>query len=197
MRRPLPLLICFLIPLLIFCGGLGFATWVGFRAYPKLVEVIGAGEVPNGFSVVLPQPMPYTLWATVKHSENEERVEERSEEIIRGLLAGGRLYVFDEASGREIERSNWVPSVRYQKGERSVSLGSFSSNRVNQEVFIKGSGLTASLAVTVTPTNSGRTMQLVFTLVGIVITSLSIALIVFFALLHHRKKALEGTRRRI
>lgn len=186
MKRPIPLLVCFSIPLLLFLIGSAFAGIYGFREIPKLRDDTGRGLVPPGFETTLEGAGRYTLWLQSRG--------EIGDEFHRGsesLPPGGRIYLYDAESGREISVGKWLQSTRTLGHERAVSLGTFSSVRAGQVIEVKGTGLAKPVLIGIGPENTGRVLRVVFTLLGIMALTLSASLVCFFVLLHRRNRAIN------
>lgn len=179
------LLVCFLIPAIFLLLGLALAGSFAYREIPRLVEETARGDIQKGFPAELPEPGKYTLWMVTKEALK------RSEQEEFHLPPGGKIHVFDAKSGREIPLSNWVTANRVAGGELSVSLGEFSVTHPKTKVTVKGSGVRMPITVSVTPSNMGRTLRVVMTLLVIVLSSLSVAVFFFIALLHRRQKMVE------
>lgn len=187
MRRPIPLLICFAIPLILLLIGAAFAGMYGFREIPKLLDETARGMVPPGFVAVLGPPGKYTVW----HYERGQ-IGEKFHRGGESLPPGGRIYLYDQASGREIDVSKWLASTKTLGHERATSLGSFSSVRAGQRVEVKGTGLAKPVLISIAPENTSRVLKVVFILLGIILLSLSVAITTFLVLLHRRNQAIEA-----
>ncbi|MDF1849388.1 MAG: hypothetical protein P1U85_01045 [Verrucomicrobiales bacterium] len=187
MRRPIPLLVCFAIPLLLLIIGAAFAGVYGFREIPKLLDETARGMVPQGFVAQLGSPGKYTVWLYERGQIGAE--------FYRGtekLPPGARIYLYDEASGREMEVSKWLNSSKTLGHERAVSLGSFSGLREGQRVEVKGSGFSKPVLISIAPENTGRVLRVVFILLGMILLALSVSITVFLVLLHRRNQAIES-----
>jgi len=187
MNRPLPLIVCLLVPFLIVVFGLVLAGLYGYRQIPNLIEETARGFVPEGFTATLPEPAKYTVWLHVTALTEGEDYRGPEE-----LPPGGRVYIFDASSGREIPLNKWLDATKHIAGEKAVSLGTFETNRVDQRVELEGSGIRDPVLISITPANTGRALGVVLSLIGIVFLSLSVGIIAFFILLHRRQRGLQA-----
>jgi len=101
MRKPLSLLICFALPTLVLAGGFILAGLYGVRQISKLFEETARGILPQGFEARLEEIGKYTVWLPV-NSESE------GEETSQRLPPGGRVYIFDAPSARELELTGLI-----------------------------------------------------------------------------------------
>ncbi|NNE91180.1 MAG: hypothetical protein HKN23_05995, partial [Verrucomicrobiales bacterium] len=62
MKRPLSLVICLLVPVVILLVGVIFAGVYGAAEFPKLARESGRGLVKPGFTATLDEPGKYTVW---------------------------------------------------------------------------------------------------------------------------------------
>ena len=188
MRKPLSLILCFLVPALILLLGLLGAGVYGFRMIPRLFEETGRGVLPEGFQVEVPKPGKYTLWlyARGQYGGNFYRSAEK-------LPPGGKVYLFEEASGREIPITKWVAATKNFGHERAVSLGTFLTRREGEVVEVKGTGFSRPVLVSIAPTNTNQVLRVVFTLIAIVVLTLTVAIFAFLLLIHRYKTLVESS----
>ena len=187
MTRPIHLFVCFLIPFVLLLIGAVSAGVYGFREIPQLLDETARGMVPKGFVVRLEDPGKYTVWL---HERGSIGVD-----FYRGsdqLPPGGSISVYDVVSGREIEVKKWMNSTKTIGHERAVSLGSFVSDKEEQNVEIKGSGISKPVLIAVSRANTARVIGVVCTLLGIVLVALVLSIGAFLWLLHRRKLANES-----
>lgn len=187
MRRPLSLIVCFLIPGIVLLLGFVFAGIYGFREIPKLVEESGRGQVPEGFEIELRDPGKYTLWY---HVREKEPVSDLGESL-EGLPPGARVLVYDAETKNEIEMVKWLSATKNIGGEASVSLGTFDVLAPGKKVFVKGTGFQKSAVVSISPANMTSSIRVVLVLLAIVVGTLALAILLFLLLLHRRRKTLE------
>ena len=186
MRKPLTLLVCFALPALVLTGGLILAGLFGFRQIPELFEETARGMIPQGFEAKLEKRGKYTVWLPVEGDGLSESSQGR-------LPPGGRVYVFDAASARELELMTWIKGEKFIGDERSVSLGSFESRQDGQIVEVKGTGLSEPVMVSISIDNTGQKLATVFTLIAIVGITLMAAITLFIFLLHRRQKSVDAS----
>jgi len=189
MRKPLPLLICFAVPAFLLILGCSLAGSYGFRAIPKLLEESGRGLVPDGFELSLDEPGRYTLWLLARGQLGGEFYRSADK-----LPPGGRIYVYDAATGRQIPLNKWFDATRNVGHERAVALGSFEAPRKGQQIEILGTGLSKAVLVAVTPENTGRVLKVVLSLLGILVLTLSFTIASFLYLLHVRNRMISQER---
>ncbi|MDF1860303.1 MAG: hypothetical protein P1U87_08810 [Verrucomicrobiales bacterium] len=186
MKRPGSLIVCFLIPAIVFMLGLILAGVYGYREIPPLFHESARGEVPNGFSTVLEAPGNYTVWLHVPESDLE-----KFRNLANKLPPGASIHVFDVESGIKIDLTSWISSTKSLGEESAISLGAFTSQRQGQQIEVKGSGLREAVLVSVAPSNMNKTLRIVLTIMGIVLVFLTASIFLFIFLLHRRQKMLE------
>ncbi|MEM9280619.1 MAG: hypothetical protein AAGA96_02225 [Verrucomicrobiota bacterium] len=185
-RKPMPLFVCFVLPSLILAAGLTAAGYYGFGRIPELIKEHARGMLPRGFETSLSDPATYTVWLSVPEAEADSISPE-------SLPPGGRLYIFDANSGRELPLSQWVPAVKYAGGEKSVSIGSFQTLRSDQKVEFKGTGFEEPFEVSIAPANTKQIVGVVLSVFVIVCVSLTVAITALIALLHYRQRRIEAS----
>lgn len=187
MRKQLSLFLAFLIPLVILLAGLLGAGLYGFKAFPELLVEAGRGTLPEGFEVELEKPGNFTVWLHERGRDGEKFY------WTDGTLPpGGKVYLFDEASGREIPMKSWVSASKNIGQDRAVSLGSFDGAREGQKVEIRGAGFSRPILLSISPTNTSRVLQVVFTLLAIVVLTLTVAICTFILLIHRYRHSVEA-----
>tara|TARA_R110002096_G_scaffold354182_1_gene547376 strand:- start:6011 stop:6583 length:573 start_codon:yes stop_codon:yes gene_type:complete len=184
-KKPISLLLCFALPAFFLIGGLVIAGLYGYRQIPSLTQESGMGFLPEGFSMTLEEAASYTVWLTVVPKADANEGAEK-------LPPGGRLYIFDEASGRELKLSQWAKATKYVGDAKSVSLGTFVTTRPKQMVELKGAGFNMPVPVSVAPTNMKRVLGVVLTLLAIVCVTLMVSITALIAMLHQRQKTVEA-----
>ncbi len=187
MKRPLNLFLCFLAPGLILLAGVFFAGNYRSREMPKLMQDVGTGFAPPGFSVELSDVGKYTLWLRTR-----TRYGGALEEYDGQLPEGGKVQLFDKVSGKELEVST-KKSKRSFHGEKAVCLGDFETIRNHQIIEIRASGLANPIVLSVAANRHGDSMSLLFHLLGILCVTLFLAFLALAIPLHRRKKKLEAS----
>lgn len=186
MKRPLSLILCFLIPSIVLMFGLILGGVYAFQEIPRLFHESARGEVSGGFPATLEEPGKYTVWLEVK--EEDLRIYREKD---NRLPPGASVHVFDANTGKELELTNWISSTKSIGEVNAISLGTFLVQRSGQEVEVKGSGFRAHATASISPTNTNRTLRIVLTIMGIIVVSITVSIFLFMILLHRRQKMLE------
>ncbi len=187
MRKPISLILCFGLPALFLVGGFVLAGLYGFRKIPEIFQESARGTLPEGFVVRLNKAGKYTVWLSLGDGRDFSDAPAAEE-----LPPGSRLFVFDDASGRELEVSRWGQSTKFIGDEKSVSLGSFEAVRPEQLIEVKGTGFSEPVMVSVSPATTRRTLGVVLTLVGIVGVTLTVSIFSFVTLIQRRQCAVDS-----
>jgi|GEM_PF-676362 len=183
MKRPLSLVICFLVPLLILVVGLVAGGVVGYRAIPPLFAETGRGLAPPGFTVELPDPGKYAVWFY-----SYGILDGQGYESSEGLPSGARVHVHDIVGDRPLPLVDWLAASRSFAGESAVSVGMFETARPGRPVEIRVSGLSRPAVVGVAPVRLAEVFRTILQLVGILVLSLFFAVVALIVLLHRRSR---------
>jgi hypothetical protein len=185
MRKSLSLLLCFVPSAIVFIAGLILAGLYGFRQIPDLFEETARGLLPQGFEANLLTKGKYTVWLPVEVKSESER--ERD-----WLPPGGQLYLFDSASEQELELVTSGNKVKFIGDEKSVSLGSFETQKDGQIIEVKATGLAEPVLISISLDDPGKKLATIFTLIAIVVITLMTAISLFVFSVHRWPIAKEA-----
>lgn len=186
MGKPTPFLLVLGVPVFVLLLGFSTATWIAVKQIPSLLEETGRGVLPDGFEVVLPDTGDYTLWL---HEEGRF-----GNEIYQGageVPPGGKIYLFESASGREIELKEQVSAEKNLGEDRAVSLGVFTCEREGKTIEVKGTGLNSKLLLSISHSSSRQIVSIVLVVAGIVLGTLILATILFIQLVRRKVASLS------
>ena len=184
MKRPLSLVICLLLPIIILVMGLFFGAVFGYREIPPLFEESGKGLANPKVTMTLPEPGKYTVWLYT-YTLFEGTAYEASDR----LPDGAKVHVFDTGDRTEIALSKWTSAPKSLGNETAVSLGTFETLRPTVDVLMEGAR--KPLVLSVAPTNLPRVMSVVLTLVGILVATLFLSIVTLIILLHRRQRQIQ------
>lgn len=188
-RRPLPLVICLLVPFVILISGLSFAVWQGYEASRVLLRENGRGTVPPGFSADLAEPGKHTLWL---HTRTV--FEGQSHASPERLAPGARVALTDEATGKPLTLNPYGGASKSLGSERAVSVGTFETH-APARITIVGTGFPESVVLSVAPSKLREVMKTVVQVGGTVALTLLSAILTLIVLLHRRQKAMQAEHR--
>ncbi len=172
------------IPLVVLLTGVSIAAAIAVRRVPPLLTEVDRGLLPDGFEVILPGPGEYTLWLHIKGRLGNKLFHGSGE-----LPPGGKVFLFDASTGREIATEQTVSARKNMGEDEAVSLGVFSSDRENKTIEIKGSGLNSEVLLSVSPTSSRQIMGIMGLITGVILISIIVATIIFVRLMRRRHLA--------
>lgn len=190
MKRPLSLVLCFLVPIVILLVGTIFAGIYGYQEIPKLYEETAKGLAAPGFNAVLEKPGKYTVWLHT-YTVFEGTAYESGDR----LPGGGKVHVFEADSNREFDLISWTSASKSFGSETAVSLGTFESFRPGQAVEVRSSGMSRPVVVSLAPVKLQMTFRVILTISGIMIVSLFCAIVALIVLLHRRKEQIDSEMR--
>ena len=185
MRKSLSLLLCFVPSAIVFIAGLILAGLYGFRQIPDLFEEAARGLLPQGFEANLLTKGKYTVWLPVEVKSESER--ERD-----WLPPGGQVYLLDSASEQELELEASGHRVKFIGDEKSVSLGSFETQKDGQIIEVKAKGLAEPVLISISLDDPGKKLATIFTLIAIVVITLMTAISLFVFSVHRWTIAKEA-----
>lgn len=105
------------------------------------------------------------------------------------LPPGGKVFLFDASSGREVDLGKTVSAEKNMGEDRAVSPGVFSMEREEQTIEVKGAGLNSPLLFSISPTSSRQVMGIVIVIAGVIVGSIIPATIIFVQLMRRRQRA--------
>jgi len=187
MKRPLNLLVCLLVPALVLVAGLALAGTYRYRAMPELMKDIAKGMAPPGFSVKLPKAGTYTIWLNTHALFDGDAFDYEDQ-----LQEGGRIFIFDQATGKALDVQTLVLSKRAFGRDTAVSLGNFETLKPNQTIEVKASGLRRPALIGIAPNRLADSMDILLHLLGILCLTCFLAFLILAVLLHRRKRQLEA-----
>ncbi|MEM1441210.1 MAG: hypothetical protein AAGF67_02640 [Verrucomicrobiota bacterium] len=177
------------IPFLIILIGVSSAAFIAVKQIPALLEETNRGLLPEGFEVRLPAAGDYTLWLHEKGRFGGEMYRSTGE-----VPPGAKIFLFESASGREIDLKKEVSAEKNLGEDRAISLGVFKGEREGQKIEIKSTGLNSDLLLSISQSSSRQIMGMVILIAGILLGSLVLATIFFIQLVRRRKATMmEGT----
>lgn len=186
MKRPLNLVVCFLVPIVILLIGGIYAVTYWYQSAPRLMEEVGRGVVPSGFPVTVDKPGKYTVWLNT-YTVFEGKGYEHSDE----LPAGAEVLIFDQGKGGRLEMNQWVLSKRKFEGQTAVSLGTFDLLKPNTVLEVRSTGIKEPVVISISPNRAGESVQVALHLVSVVAISLTLAVASLIILLHRRQRAMR------
>lgn len=186
MKRPISLLNCFMIPIIILLLGIMFSGFYAFQTIPKTFKDDVRALIPPKFSNTFETPGHYSLWAySVAEFEGaEHRLEGDS------LPSGSKIHVIDKTSGDFLPVNDWVPQTKNHKGEKAFLVGTFETGIPNQEIHFIGSGLPNKTVIGISSKNMADMINVYLAIFGIFIISLFVSITILVVMLHRRKKEL-------
>ncbi|MEX2580411.1 MAG: hypothetical protein WD342_15240 [Verrucomicrobiales bacterium] len=186
-KRESPPFTSLLIPLAVLALGFTLAGMYGSRRIPELLQVTARGVVPPGFVGILGEKRSYTLWLGLPAWDLSDKPD-----VTSYLPPGAEISIIDLSSGDEIELADRVAVTRNTGGERMISLGKFESERVGQQIQLKGTGISEPVTMSIAPTNLGQVLTVSLTLLGIIAASVGVAVFLFYFLLGRRQRKLDA-----
>ena len=189
MKKPLPLAVCFLVPLAVLLlgaiGGVVYAVGV----LPGLTFENGRGDLPDGFEVELSEPGKYTVWL---HGDIVEGV--HGYRPLERLPEGAEVVLNGQPGNVPIALSPYTAASKSIGPETANSIGTFEIGTPTT-VSVLGRGFPRPTVISVAPVKLGEVLRTVLTVVGIIVGSIVFALILLIVLLHRRKAAVEDAAR--
>ena len=173
-----------MLPVTGLVGGYILGGLYGLRQIPGIFCETARGMIQQGFKSKPEKRGKYTVWLSGEGDGTLEGAQGQ-------LPPGGRVYVFDAASARELDLITWIKGEKFIGDQRSVSFGSFESQQDCQIVEVKGTGLIEPAMVSISIDNAGQELITAFTLITIVGVTLVAAIILFIDLLHRRHKSID------
>lgn len=176
-----------LIPLVILLVGISFAAAIAIRKIPPLLTEAERGMVPPGFEATLSEAGEYTVWLHRKGRLGNTLYEGSGE-----IPPGGKIFLFDAASGREMEIKKAVAARKNMGEDEASSIGVFTSVREGQAVEVKGSRMNTRVLVSIAYSSSGQIMKLFLLIAAVIGSTLAIAGVLFVKLMRRHRGAGAG-----
>ncbi len=186
MKRPLNLVICLLIPFVIFVAGLVFGAVRVVKALPELTAEAARGVMPGVIEFSIAEPGRYTVWLhTVTNFEGKAYEHEDR------LPAGGEVLIYNKESGSALDLYQGLNATKTINRDSAVAIGAFETAQPNQVLEIRSSGISDPLVVSVAPGKMRDVFGLVMQALGILCITLLVAIVTLILLLHRRQKQLR------
>ncbi|MEO0414326.1 MAG: hypothetical protein AAF226_05180 [Verrucomicrobiota bacterium] len=185
MKKPIPLLVCLLVPLLFLVAGIAAAGFYGYQRLPELLQTKGKGKLPGTFAITLGDAPKYSLWHHYKTEFEDELYD--SDPIVN---AETKVRVVDLASGETLTVNKMFDAKREILEDRSAFIGTFDSPGPDSEIEVIGTGLSEPTIISVSPANMQDTLGAIFGIAIIALTGLMLAIATLIFLLHKRSRQL-------
>lgn len=188
MKRPLSLIICIVLPIIILLVGIIFSVVYAVQTIPEAFGDEHRGVLPPQFEVTLAEPQRYSVWvysSGIFENQQYQSFEEK-------LPAGAKIHVIDKKSGKELTLSNWLTGSKSTMKEEAFLLGSFETLRPGTEIEIVPSGFETKTVIGISSRNLADLFQAVLAIIAIFLISLFFSIATLIILLHRRNKQIQA-----
>lgn len=182
-QKQTPIFLVLGLPFFVLLAGVCAAAWIAVKQIPGLLEETDRGVLPGEFEVTLPTTGDYTLWLHMQGRFGNEMYHGSGE-----VPPGGKVFLFDSATGREVELRKEVNAEKNLGEDRAVSLGVFTGDRAGQKIEIKGAGLNSELLLSISHTSSRQILGIVILIAALIMGALVFATILFIQLVRRRQR---------
>ena len=181
MKRPLSLIVCILIPIIILLIGIISGAMYAVKTIPEAFGDDFRGVAPPKIETVLEKPGRYLIW--IYHSGRYEGQLYES--------SGGNLIVTDKRSGDELPLNNWSNQTKSLNDERAVLAGSFETLYPNQTVQILPIDFNQETVIGISSRGISHQLRAIFSIVAIFLISVLLAVWALIVLLQRRYRQIR------
>ena len=187
MKRPLSLVICFLVPILILLSGIVFSVLFAVQTIPSAFKDEVRGILPGSFPAKLEQPQRYMIWGY-----SVGRLEGENYQCPVPDLKAANITIIDRRSGKNLPLNDWMPGTRNTSKESAILLGTFETQFENQEVEFFSKNLTSKAVIGISSKSFADMFRAVLSIIAIFLISVFFAITALIVLLHRRQKQIAA-----
>ena len=154
MKRPLSLVLCLLVPVVIFLVGGIFAAIFLFKEVPALARENGRGLVPPGFTAEITEAGSYTVWLHT-NTVYEGNAYEHGDRPP----TGSKIILNDQRNNHPITINPILTNATKSMGsDTAVAVGTFASGG-NTTVEVLGTGFAQPAVLSIAPQKIGDVLR--------------------------------------